>query len=128
MAPHPRVAVVVLIADAGTIDPATNITARRVPSKTHKALFVIVEKRIFSLLFASLAVVPTPLLARKHHGAFFFIAIGTLTMILSSGGLLKDNPREACVTSRPREAQSRSKDHQRTHVLRRKYAESSPSM
>jgi hypothetical protein len=84
MAPHSRVAVVVLIADAGMIDPATNTTARRVPSKTHKTLFVSVEKRIFSLLFVSLAVVPTTLLARKHHGAFLFVTIGTLTMILSS--------------------------------------------
>ena len=87
MTPHPRVAVVVLIADAGTIDPATNTTARSVPSKTHKALFVSVEKRIFSLLFASLVVVPTTFLIRKHHEAFFFVAIGTLTMIFKLRGV-----------------------------------------
>lgn len=94
IAPHPRVAVVVLSADTGTIDPTTNTTARSVPSKTHTALCVIVEKRMFPSFLQF--VVLTTFLARKHHGAFFFVAIGTLTIILSSEGLMKDNLREVC--------------------------------
>jgi hypothetical protein len=84
MASHPRVAVVVLTADTGIIDPATNTIARRVPSKTQKALFVIVEKLILPSLFVSQTIVSTTLSTRKHRNAFLFVAIGTLTMILSS--------------------------------------------
>lgn len=82
MASRPRI--VVLIADAGTIDPTTNSSASKVPSKKQKALFVMVEKFILPSLFAFLAVVSCTFPLKKHHRTFLFVAIGTLTMILSS--------------------------------------------
>jgi hypothetical protein len=59
------VAGVALIADAGTNDTVSNTTARSMLNKTHKALFVSIEKRIFFLLFTSLAIVPVPLSTRR---------------------------------------------------------------
>jgi hypothetical protein len=82
-ASHPCLAVVVLIADADMGDPMSNTTARSVPNKTYK-VFVSMEKRIFFLLFASLAIVSVPLATREQHRAFFFVPIGTLPKILRS--------------------------------------------
>jgi hypothetical protein len=83
MTSHPRV-VFVLIADTGTIDPATSTNAKSVPSEIQRAIFVILEKLILSSFFASLAACYLYVCIRKHYKASVFVVIGILMVILSS--------------------------------------------
>ncbi len=53
------------MADTGTIDPITKTSAKRVPSKTQKALFAKVEKLIKFSFLASLATLKVYICYRK---------------------------------------------------------------